>query len=74
MITRTQAIKLFGSAIELSRLLGYKSRHAVYMWPKDGAIPEHAYLKIRYQLRPDAFKADGTLRADAFAKGARDAA
>lgn len=62
MITRTQAIALFGSAVELAAALGYTSRHAVYMWPKDGAIPEGAFLKIRFQLKPDAFDADGSLR------------
>jgi hypothetical protein len=63
MITRQQAINLFGSAVELASALGYTSRHAIYMWPKSGDIPEAPYLKIRYQLKPDAFNADGSLKA-----------
>lgn len=59
MITRQQAIDLYGSAIELASALGYKSRHAVYMWPKSGPIPREAYLTLRYELRPEAFDADG---------------
>lgn len=61
MLTRTQAIALFGSAVELAAALGYKSRHAVYMWPKDGAIPEGAFMKIRFQLKPESFGANGEL-------------
>lgn len=63
MISRQQAIDLFGSAIVLADKLGYASRHAIYMWPKHGSIPETAFLKIRYELRPDAFDADGNLRS-----------
>jgi hypothetical protein len=65
MITRTQAIALFGSAVELAAALGYTSRHAIYMWPKDGAIPEGAFLKIRFQLKPECFCKDGSLKANA---------
>ena len=61
MITRQQAIDLYGSAILLAEALGYSSRHAIYMWPKEGSIPEGAYLKLRYQLKPEAFDADGAL-------------
>ena len=59
MITRQQAIDLYGSAIGLASALGYKSRHAVYMWPKKGPIPREPYLTLRYELRPEAFDADG---------------
>lgn len=62
MITRQQAINLFGSAVALAEALGYTSRHAIYMWPKTGHIPEGAYLKIRYQLKPEAFSDAGTLK------------
>lgn len=68
MITRQQAINLFGSAVALAEALGYASRHAIYMWPKTGHIPEGAYLKIRYQLKPEAFNADGSLRSAKIAK------
>ena len=60
MITRQQAIDLYGSAAALAEALGYASRHAVYMWPKD-QIPNEPYLRLRYQLKPDAFDADGNL-------------
>lgn len=63
MITRQQAINLFGSAVAVAEALGYTSRHAIYMWPKTGRIPEGAYLKIRYELKPDAFDAAGNLIA-----------
>ena len=59
MITRQQAIDLYGSAIGLASALGYKSRHVVYMWPKNGPIPREPYLTLRYELRPEAFDADG---------------
>jgi hypothetical protein len=61
MITRQQAINLFGSAVSLADALGYKSRHAIYMWPKDKSIPVAAFLKIRYQIKPEAFNAHGEL-------------
>lgn len=61
MITRQQAIDLYGSAALLAEKLGYVSRHAVYMWPKDGPIPEGPYLKLRYQLKPEAFDSNGNL-------------
>jgi hypothetical protein len=58
MITRQQAIDLFGSAAALAEALGYTSRHAVYMWPK-GRVPNEPYLRLRYQLRPEAFDMEG---------------
>lgn len=63
MITRQQAFDLYGgSAVELAQALGYKSRHAVYMWPKDGPIPSEPYLRLRYELKPECFGKDGRLR------------
>ncbi len=62
MITRQQAIDLYGSAVALADALGYASRHAVYMWPKTGAIPNEPYLRLRYELKPECFNADGSLR------------
>ncbi len=64
MISRQQAIDLYGSASALADALGYTSRHAVYMWPKDGPIPNEPYLRLRYQLKPEAFDADGGLLVD----------
>lgn len=62
-ITRDEAIGLYGTAIDLAKALGYE-RAAVYMWPAD-AIPELPYLRLRYELRPEAFKANGDLRVRA---------
>jgi len=61
MITRAEAISLYGSAIKLAEALGYTSRHAIYMWPKSGPIPQGPYLRLRYELRPDAFDKDGRI-------------
>ena len=62
MITRQQALALYGgSAAKLAEALGYTSRHAVYMWPKEGCIPREPYLRIRYELKPEAFDVDGNL-------------
>lgn len=61
MLTRTEAVSLYGSAAALADALGYASRHAIYMWPKTGPIPEQPYLRLRYQLKPEAFDADGKL-------------
>lgn len=66
MMTRQQAIDLFGgSAAKLAEALGYKSRHAVYMWPKEGPIPREPYLRLRYELCPEAFDASGRLKRKA---------
>lgn len=63
MITRQQAFDLYGgSALKLAEALGYKSRHAVYMWPKDGFIPREPYLRLRYELKPAAFDRHGRLK------------
>lgn len=63
MITREQAVALYGGSVAaLAKDLGYTSRHAVYMWDKADPIPEAAYLKLRYQLKPEAFDAKGRLR------------
>lgn len=63
MITREQAIALYGGSVAaLAKDLGYTSRHAVYMWDKAVPIPESAYLKLRYQLKPEAFDLKGRLR------------
>ena len=59
MITRQQAINLYGSATSLANALGYKSRHAIYMWSKTGPIPREPYLILRYELKPCAFAKDG---------------
>jgi hypothetical protein len=63
MITRQQAIDLYeGSVIALATALDC-TRHAIYMWPKVGHIPERPYMKIRYELKPEAFDAKGRILA-----------
>lgn len=62
-ITRQQALDLYGgSAMKLAAALEYTSRHAIYMWPKEGPIPETPYLKLRYELKPEAFNLDGSIK------------
>lgn len=61
MITKQQAIELFGSVKALQLALGLGTHSAIYMWPDGEAIPEVHYLRIRYQLKPEAFDADGGL-------------
>lgn len=61
MITKEQAISLFGSVKELQAALGLKTHSAIYMWRDGEPIPENHELKIRYQLKPEAFSADGQL-------------
>jgi len=50
-----EAIALFGSVEALRDALGLGTRHAIYMWPDDEPIPEVHDLKIRYELKPEAF-------------------
>ena len=70
MITRQQAVDLYGSAESLAAALGYKSRHAIYMWGgADEPIPELPFLKLRYELRPDAFSEAGEYIGPAPEKG-----
>lgn len=41
--------------------LGLKSRQAIYMWGDD-RIPEAHYLRIRYELKPEAFDESGAYK------------
>lgn len=61
MITRQQAIDFYGSAVLLADALGYTSRHAIYMWPKAGPIPNEPYMRLRYELKPECFDASGRI-------------
>lgn len=62
MITRDQAVQLFGSVKALQNALGLKTHSAIYMWGADKPIPDVHELRIRYELRPDAFDVTGDLR------------
>lgn len=60
MITRSQAVALYDNSVKaLQSALGLRSHASIYMWPPDEPIPEVHYLRLRYQLKPEAFDADG---------------
>lgn len=69
MITKEQAIALFGSVKALQAALGLKTHSAIYMWKDGEPIPEAHELRLRYQLKPEAFGADGNLIAQPPAQG-----
>lgn len=54
-LSKHEAIALFSSAKELAKALGI-SKSAVSQWP-DGPIPDKHDLRIRYELRPEHFRA-----------------
>jgi hypothetical protein len=56
-VTKDEAITLFGSVEKLRIALGLKTRSAIYMWPADKPIPEVHELRIRHELKPEAFAA-----------------
>lgn len=64
MLTRTQATSIFGSVKALQAALGLKTHSAIYMWPPDSPIPAEHALRIRYELRPDAFDASGQIKPE----------
>lgn len=59
MLTKAQAIELFGSVEKLRAALGLKTRQAIYMWGEN--VPRHHALRIRYELKPGAFDEQGNL-------------
>lgn len=65
MLTKEQAISLFGSRREMQEALGLKSHAAISMWTDGEPIPELHELRIRHQLKPEAFTADGSLKRTA---------
>jgi len=54
-ISKQDAIALFGSGSALARALGI-SPAAVSLWPDDKPIPEKQALRLRYEIKPDAFR------------------
>jgi hypothetical protein len=52
---KDDAIALYGSVTRLADALGISSQ-AVSMWPDDKPIPEVHRLRLRYELRPEAFE------------------
>lgn len=61
IITKRVAVDIFGTQAELARCLGLKSRQNVSRWRWDEPIPEWAYLKIRFVLKPELFNDDHSL-------------
>ncbi len=61
-MTKEQAIGLFGSVKGLRDALGLRTRSAIYMWKDGEAIPDTHELRIRYELRPEAFDENGDLK------------
>lgn len=54
-ITKEKAVSLFGTPLALAEALGIE-RANIYMWPDKDPIPEKHALRIRYELKPEAFK------------------
>lgn len=54
IITKEEAVALFGSKAELARALGI-NKASVTEWPDGKPIPERRALQIYYQLKPEAF-------------------
>lgn len=53
-ISKARAVELFGNQRTLAQALGI-TEGAVSKWP-DGPIPSKQALRIRYELKPEAFK------------------
>ena len=72
MLLKEQAIGLFGSVKGLRDALGLRTRSAIYMWKPGEPIPETHELRIRYELKPQAFDANGALLFDAMKDAQND--
>lgn len=72
MLLKEQAIGLFGSVKELRDALGLRTRSAIYMWKPGEPIPEAHELRIRYELKPQAFDASGGLLPNALKQAQND--
>lgn len=59
-ITRSEAVGIYSNLTHLAEALGV-TRQAIYFWPEDKPIPEWAYIKLRYVLKPEAFTPAGKL-------------
>lgn len=60
-MTKTEALTLFDGPTELAKALDIKPQ-AVSQWEADRPIPRVHYMRLRYELMPEAFKKDGTLK------------
>ena len=62
MITKRQAIDLYGSVRDLQTALGLKTHSAISMWGEDDSpIPKVHELRLRHELKPEWFSATGRL-------------
>ena len=61
LMTKTEAISLYDNGNQLARALRI-TRSAVSQWRDDKPIPEAREMKLRYQLKPECFDAEGNLR------------
>ncbi len=51
MLTKEQAISLYGTAYQLSKALGLTPA-AVYQWKPGKYIPWKQYLRLKYEINP----------------------
>lgn len=63
---RHEALALYNNSYRnLANALGV-TREAIHMWRRHGdVVPEAAYLKLRFILKPDAFYKNGKLKRSA---------
>lgn len=54
-ITKETAVSLYKTQAGLARALGI-NRQAVHQWPEGKPIPELHALRLRFLLKPEAFK------------------
>ncbi len=62
-LTKRQALDIYKKPGLLANALGI-TVGAVSQWPVDKPIPEAAYLKIRYILKPELFSGDAVVTAN----------
>ena len=62
-MTKSELLNLLGvKPAELARILKI-SRSAISQWPDDEPVPERQELRLRYELRPEAFEGPGVAAA-----------
>lgn len=60
-IRKETALALFGGVTQLAKALGITAA-AIYQWPNERPIPHQQYLRIRYEIRPEAFTKSGEVK------------
>jgi len=56
-LTKRQAVEIYGTQLALSKALGL-THQAVSHWKWDEPIPAGHALRIRYELKPEAFEGE----------------